>query len=136
MIENRKWPVKCGSVTVWIRLQHPTKDNPDYRCYTLDYTEDGRRRRPSCPTLEEAKKEAKAVAQRLSRGDTGNLVLTGNERQIYARAHESLAPLKVPLDVAAADYARATQALNGKGTLLDAARPGREALIFSIDVVD
>lgn len=122
MTEKRKWSVKCGSVTVWIRLQRPTKDDPTYRCYTLDYTEDGRRHRPSCSTLKEAKKEAKAVAQRLSRGDTGNLVLTGNARLDYTRALESLSPFQVSLDVAAADFAKATQLLNGKGSLLDAAR--------------
>ncbi|MCW5554863.1 MAG: hypothetical protein KIS67_22210 [Verrucomicrobiae bacterium] len=122
MTENRKWSVKCGSVTVWIRLQRPTKDNLNYRCYTLDYTENGRRMRPSFGTLKDAKKEAKTVAQRLSRGDIGNVVLNGNTRLEYSRAVESLAPLNVSLDVAAADYAKATQLLNGKGSLLDAAR--------------
>ena len=77
MTEKRKWPVKCGSVTLWIRLQRPTKDDPKYRCYTLDFMEDGRRMRPSFGILKDAKKEAKTVAQRLSRGDTGNVVLMG-----------------------------------------------------------
>lgn len=80
MTEKRKWAVKVGSVTIWIRLQRPSKNNPGYRCYTLDYTEDGRRQRPSCATLQDAKREAKAVAQPLSRGDTGSIVLTGNAR--------------------------------------------------------
>lgn len=122
MNEKRRWPVKCGSVTVWIRLQRPTKDDPNYRCYTLDFTEDGRRMRPSFNKLKEAKGQAKKVAERLSRGDAGNLVLNGNSRMEYSRALESLTPLGVSLDVAAADFARATQVLNGKGSLLDAAR--------------
>jgi len=122
MTEKRKWPVKCGSVTLWIRLQRPTKDDPKYRCYTLNFMEDGRRMRPSFGILKDAKKEAKTVAQRLSRGDTGNVVLNGNTRLEYSRALESLAPLNVSLDVAAADFARATQLLNGKGSLLDAVR--------------
>lgn len=122
MTEKRKWSVKVGSVTVLIRLQRPTKDDPNYQCYTLDYTEDGRRMRPSFGTLKEAKKDARAVAQRLSRGDTDNLVLRGNTRLEYSRALESLVPLSVSLDVAAADFAKATSLLNGKGTLLDAAR--------------
>jgi integrase len=122
MTEKRKWSVKIGSVTVWIRLQRPTKDDQKYRCYTLDYSEDGCRMRPSFGTLKQAKKEAKTVAQRLSRGDTGNLVLQGNARLEYSRSLESLAPVGVSLDVAAADFARATQVLNGKGSLLDAAR--------------
>lgn len=122
MTEKRKWSVKVGSVTVWIRLQRPTKDNRSYRCYTLDFTEDGRRMRPSFGTLREAKKNAKAVALRLSRGDTGNVVLAGNARLEYLRALESLSPFSFSLDVAAADFAKATSLLNGTGTLLDAAR--------------
>ena len=121
MNEKRRWPVKCGCVTVCIRLQRPTKDDPNYRCYTLDFTDDGRRMRPSFVTLKEAKKQAKKVAKRLSRGDTGTVVLNGNPRLKYSRALESLAPLGVSLDVAAADFARAAQILNGKGNLLDAA---------------
>jgi hypothetical protein len=122
MTEKRKWWVKCGSVTVLVRLQRPTKDDPSYRCYTLDYTEDGRRMRPSFGTLKEAKKEAKTVAQKLSRGDTGNVLLTGLARLEYSRALECLSPLGIALDVVAADFFRATQILNGKGSLLDAAR--------------
>jgi hypothetical protein len=122
MTENRKWRVKRGSVTVWIRVQRPTKSNPSYQCYTLDYSVDGRRMRPSFRTLKEAQKEAQAAALRLSRGETGNVVLKGNAQLEYSRALESLSPLGVTLDVAAADFARATSLLNGKGSLLDAAR--------------
>jgi integrase len=78
--------------------------------------------RPSFRTLKEAQKEAQAAALRLSRGETGNVVLKGNAQLEYSRALESLSPLGVTLDVAAADFARATSLLNGKGSLLDAAR--------------
>jgi hypothetical protein len=122
MTENRKWRVKRGSVTVWIRVQRPTKTNPNYQCYTLDYSEDGRRMRPSFQTLKQAQKEAQAAALRLSRGETGNVVLKGNAQLEYSRALQFLSPLGLTLDVAAADFAKATSFLNGKGSLLEAAR--------------
>jgi hypothetical protein len=121
MTEKRQWCVKRGSVSVWIRLQRLTRTNPNYQCHTLDYSEDGRRLRPSLRTLKEAQKDARAVALRLSRGDTGNAALKGDARLEYSQALESLLPLGVALEVAAADFARATSLLKGKGSLLDAA---------------
>src|SRR5262245_31971894 len=115
MNEKRKWSVKRGSVAVWIRLQRPTKGDSRYRCYTLDFCENGRRMRPSFQTLKAARIEASLVALRLSRGETGDVVLKGNARFEYLRALESLAPLGIALDVAAADFASATTLLAGKG---------------------
>ena len=61
-------------------------------------------------------------ALRLSRGETGNVVLKGNAQLEYSRALQFLSPLGLTLDVAAADFAKATSFLNGKGSLLEAAR--------------
>ena len=72
--------VKRGSVTVRIRRACPSKKYPDYFVFVLDYHEDGKRQRPSFAALKEARHEAEAVAERIARGDSKTLVLSGSDR--------------------------------------------------------
>ena len=62
------------------------------------------------------------VAERLSRGDGKALVLTGHERLVYLQAIEVLHPHQTPLNVAAAEFAQAMTILNGRGSVVEAAR--------------
>ena len=114
--------VKRGSVTVRIRRACPSKKYPNYFVFVLDYHEDGKRQRPSFATLKEARREAEAVAERIAHGDSKTLVLSGSERLTYLQAVEALFPSGITLGVAAAEFAKAASLLNGKGSLLDAAR--------------
>jgi hypothetical protein len=62
------------------------------------------------------------VASGLNRGEGFTLMLQGADRLIYTRATETLEPLGIPLDVAATEYAQASQLLRGGGSVLEAAR--------------
>jgi integrase len=111
--------VRRGSVTVKIYKQ--TSSN-GYDVYTLSYHEDGVRKRPSFADLNEARCKAETIAERLARGEAGNLVLRNAERLEYLRAHEVLDPIGISLDLAANEYAQATNILQGRGSILEAAR--------------
>lgn len=128
-VKQPKFPVeiKRGSVTIRIRRVCPSPKYPDYYCFGLDYHEDGRRQRPTFGTLKEARKEAAATAERLSRGDGKAITLTGGERVHYLQAMGALNPHQVPLSTAATDYAQALGLLNGRGSIIEACRFYAEA---------
>lgn len=123
-MKQPKFPVEIerGSVTIRIRRVCPSPKYPDYYCFGLDYHEDGRRQRPTFGTLKEARKEAAATAERLSRGDGNVLKLTGAERLNYMQAVEVLYPHQVALSTVATDYAQGLGLLNGKGSIIEACR--------------
>lgn len=108
--------VRRGSVNVKIYFQ------PSAHIFTLAYYEGGARQRPSFADLETAREQANAVADRLARGDAGQLVLRDGERREYVRAKECLAPIGTPLDIAANEYSQAVSILKGKVSLLEAVR--------------
>ena len=114
--------VKRGSVTIRIRRVCPSKKYPDHFLFTLDYHEDGKRQRPSFGTLKEARKGAEDVAERLARGDSKTLVLTGTERMVYLQAVETLHPHGIPLNVAITDFAQSLAILKCRGSVVEAAR--------------
>lgn len=114
--------IKRGSVCVRIRCIYPSKDYPNYRRFVLDYHEDGHRQRPTFATLKEARKEAAAIAARLSRGDSKALTLTGSDRADYVQAMEALHPHQAMLSTVANDYAQGLGLLNGKGSIIEACR--------------
>ena len=56
------------------------------------------------------------------RGDIQVLQLTGKDRATYGHALAALEPTKVPLDLAAKEYAEAHRLLGGKASIVEAAR--------------
>src|SRR6266850_2190671 len=93
--------VSKGSVSVKIYR------TPSHGCdsFTLAYYQDGRRKRPTFPTFAAAKAEADFVVLRLASRNIDVLELTSADRAAYLRARALLDPLKVSLEVAAAEYA-------------------------------
>lgn len=128
-MKQPKFPIeiKRGSITIRIRRVCPSPKYPEYFCYGLDYHEDGQRQRPTFGTLKEALKEAKAVAERLTRGDSKSLTLTGSDRVDYMQAMEALHPHQVQLSTVATDYAQGLGLLNGRGSIVEACRYYAEA---------
>ncbi|MBI4328205.1 MAG: site-specific integrase [Chloroflexi bacterium] len=77
-----------------------------------DYSS-GQRRFRNFADLTEAKKEAATIAEKMSRGEAAALELTNHDRAAYLRALDHLKPIKVPLEVAARNYAEACKILKG-----------------------
>ena len=112
--------VRRGSVTVKIYRQ---KNARGYTTYTtVHYAADGRRERLTYANLEAATAHAKKVASGLNRCEGITLILQGVDRLIYTRATEALETLGIPLDVAATEYALASQLLRGGGSVMEAVR--------------
>ncbi len=115
-----KFPLSIskGSATVKIYRDRTKASGTYYRvCFYMG----AKRHRLSCATLEEAKAEANAKVDALSRGDMDALQLTGKDRLVYSRALESLRPYGVALDAAAHEYGEAKKILEGF-SVSDAAR--------------
>src|ERR1700722_213679 len=121
-MKQQKFPmaVKCGNVSVKIYRQ---KSRRGYTTFTVShYEEDGMLQRFTIADFEDAKSHADETAERLNRGDGFTLMLEGADRLVYARAMTALEPLKIPLDLAASEYASAVQLLHGRGSIQEAVR--------------
>src|SRR5438093_752891 len=118
MTMQTRFPITVRRGSVAVKIYHQASAN----VFTLMYYQDGERKRPSFADLQTAREQAGAIADRLARGDVGSLVLKDAARLQYARAQECLAPLGVPLDIAASEYAQALAILNSNGSLVEAAR--------------
>ena len=110
--------ISRGSATVKI-YRDRTKASGTY--YRVSFYMGSKRHRLSYATLEEAKTEANAKVDALSRGDMDALQLTGRDRLVYSRALESLRRSGVTLDAAAHEYGEAKKLL-GDFSVTDAAR--------------
>ena len=119
-----KWPlvITDAGVSARIRKVSQIKNGGNYQSYVVDYFLLGERKQKWHSDLNEARSFARDACRRVAQGQHLVLQLTNEDRLVYLRALESLKGLNVPLDVAAAELAEARNALQGKGTLLEAAR--------------
>ena len=95
--------VKSGSAVVPI---YRTESKGRIR-YTLSFYRDGRRMRKMFSSIDEAKKEALFVAQRIQSGMQHVTDLKPHERDNYKAAEALLEKLNIPLFAAVEDYVRA-----------------------------
>ena len=111
-------PVSRAGITVLIR--RTSKGEGTY--YIVDYILQGKRKQVWRATYAEAKAKADAAIDAIANGEHAALQLKDSERHIYLRAKESLASNQTPLDVAAREYADATELLRGRTSIQDACR--------------
>ncbi|MBS0657726.1 MAG: tyrosine-type recombinase/integrase [Verrucomicrobia bacterium] len=101
-----------GSVTV--KIYKGTGSNRGRDVYTVSYvTKPDGRKRVNFADLESARKEAKHVAETISRGEVNALKLTGEDRSHFVAAEKILQPIGVSLLTAARDFRDAYDALGG-----------------------
>lgn len=115
-----KFPLEIKSGSVTIKIYECL--NKGYKSYSVSFFSEGKRKLKAFADLAEAKREAKKLAQDLSRGDLEATKLTGAARLAYVHALKELKPTRVPLEVAAKEYAAAFKILAGRGSILEAAR--------------
>src|SRR5690242_15846850 len=114
-----------GSVTVKVyRVKNKAfKDNQEERfSYTVDYFLYGKRKQKMFADLDEAEEHAKGIAEDFGAGRLECVELRGTALNSYRHAMEALKTTCVPLEFAAREYAEAWKLLEGKGSLVEAAR--------------
>lgn len=109
-------------ITATIYRQKQRKGDAVYTSYTLAYSLLGKLKRETFADLGEAEAAGEDAIRRIAGGEQAILQLANRDREAYQRAVEALAPFKVGLDFAAAEYAEARTVLNGTGTLAEACR--------------
>jgi len=89
--------------SVSVKIYKTPRDG--YDAFTLIFYQDGQRKRVLCKSFDVATREADEVLRRFGSRDVDVLELRSADRASYQRAREILDPLKVSLEVAAAEYA-------------------------------
>lgn len=103
-----------------MRIYRDRKAQGDY--YRVVYHLGGKRVRLHFSDMERARSEAQAKAAQLARGDVDVAQLNGRDRLEYGRAKEAVRKFEIPLDAAAIEYAQAREILEGRHSLVDAAK--------------
>lgn len=109
-------------VSAKVRQIIQNKNGGTYVFYVVEYILLGKRKQEWFTELEAAKTAASDACRKISHGEQSVLQLSNHDRLIYLRAQDFLKPTGLALDMAASDFAQAFAVLNGKGTLLEAAR--------------
>src|SRR5262245_55392152 len=107
--------VKVGGsvVKIYRRQKLHKASGTRYRVFEVaDYT-GGERRLQSFSDHDEARAEAKRIANRLSTGNAEAALMRGSEAASYGRAVDLLRPTGIALEVAAATFAKAFEILGG-----------------------
>ncbi|HEX3627174.1 MAG TPA: site-specific integrase [Verrucomicrobiae bacterium] len=122
--DGKQFPVTIteGGVSAKIRKTSQTKNGTDYVVYIVDYILFGKRKQVGRSSFDEAKQHALEACRSISQGRQDSFTLTNQDRLVYLRATESLAPVGFQLDVAATEYAAAMQILGGKTSIAEACR--------------
>ncbi len=90
--------------------------------YTIAYYADGRRVRERAPTLEDARRQAKAKIAELTSGAAHVGSLTPRQTAVVSDAVAVIKDIGVTLSQAVREYAEAYKILKGQGSVVDAAR--------------
>lgn len=110
------WEVTVGSAMVRVY----STPHGDRELFTVSYWVDRKRKREVLPTFDKAIAVAKKAGENIARGDLGAADLTAAQRVACVRALQLLAPTKVPIEVAAGEYAQARSMLKGRASVLAA----------------
>ena len=116
-----EFPIIISRGSVRVRIYRVV--NRGRNIFTVAYRgTDGKRVRTTRSSLDTAKMEAERIATSIANGEIQALTLSNTDRAIYVRAVELLRPRGRELDTAIAELIESLDALNGTGSLLEAAK--------------
>lgn len=90
--------------------------------FMVSFFADGKRRQKMFADFDDAHAEAKSIAGKLAAGQLDAVEMSNKESSIYAHAAEAVKPTGVPLELAAKEYAEAWKILQGKASIIEAAK--------------
>jgi integrase len=114
------FPHRVTRQGVSVTIGRVEKDGQNF--FRVLYREQGKRKQAWRSTFEAAKRAADDAIESTLTGDASALKLNASDRHAYLRAVEFLAPLNIPLDHAAREYAEMRMMLAGKATPIEACR--------------
>jgi integrase len=97
-----------------------TKSAKGYVSFVVAYSLLGRRQLQTFSDLAEAKQAAHEACRKIAGGEQLALELKNGDRMEYLRAKEALAPISIPLDMAAREYADAIRRLGDRANIMEA----------------
>lgn len=100
-----KWPIVVRFGSVAVKIYYTPRGG--YDLYTVSYHDGGRRLRKYFPDLDDARTEAKDVAEKLSTGQGSALQIAGKDRDAFLYAKRKLAPLGMALVNCVDEYVEA-----------------------------
>jgi|SRR5947209_17385927 len=112
--KESEWPLEIKSGSAVVKLYQTIKAGGYSSCCAIYYKGHERKTR-FFQDLATAKTTAKAIADEIAQGEHISLELTSTQRLAIQRALEILAPLDIPIDVAAGRYAEAHRYLRDTG---------------------
>lgn len=114
------FPYKVTKQGVSVTIGRVKKDGQIF--FRVLFREQGKRKQAWRSTFVAAKRAADDAIEAILTGDASALKLSAAERHTYLRAVEFVAPLNIPLDHAAREYAEIRIMLAGKATPAEACR--------------
>ena len=114
------FPHKVTKQGISVTIGRVEKDGQNF--FRVLYREQGKRKQAWRSTFEAAKRAADDAIEATLTGDASALKLNAADRHAYLRAMEFLAPLNIPLDHVAREYAEMRLMLAGKATPIEACR--------------
>jgi len=123
-MKKPQFPLRVSEQGVLAKVRRivQNKYGEAYVFYVVEYVLLGKRKQEWFSELEAAKTAASDACRKIANGEQSVLQLKNQDRLVYLRALDLLKPTGLELDMAVSDFAQAFTALNGKGTLLEAAR--------------
>jgi integrase len=120
--KRSKFPLVIKSGSAEVRI-YRTRKADGYASFAVAYYADGKRKVHFFQDLDAARQEARTIANDIASGDVVGVGLDAKTRLAYGRAEELLAPLSVPVELVAAQYAEARRLLADVGVgIVEAAR--------------
>jgi integrase len=118
----RTFPVVVKTGAIGIKI-YQSKNAKGYTSFAISYKVGSEPRKVKIfSDYADAHAEAKNIGEKILAGQIEVTQLTGKDRLTYGHALEALGSTKVPLDLAAKEFAAAHQLLNGRVSLLEAVK--------------
>jgi hypothetical protein len=119
--EENSFPIRIEKNGVTVPIYRVHSGN-GYTSYVISYRENGAPKRLGFRTVGEARRAAKKAAKGIAAGNAKSVQLTPENRHSFLRASEKSKPFGIHIVTATVDYAEALKILDGRTTVLEAAR--------------
>ena len=120
MPRPKKWPQALKRESVMVKIYRSV--NKDYESFTVDFNEDGKRRRVVRNDYQKARDFADEKLLMLASGLTPEKQLNPDDREVYLAAKKKVEPFDATINEALQEWAAAKESLNDRVGLSEVVR--------------